>query len=193
MREALTGYARSKNTIMNNPVEILQEEHRQLLYAVKVARQIQKVDDDEIYRELVRDMIIFLRNYTEAYHHPKEEYFLYPLLQNRASSMSAEFVHEVCDNHQEFKALMASIENHYVMYDYRQLRKTMSDYLEVLSEHIRRENKVVLTVAGNLLTADELKKMSAEFEALDRKDGGKNSLVKGLDKLCKRIPVNLQL
>ena len=187
----MTGYARSKNAIMNNPVEILQEEHRQLLYAVHVARQIQKVDDEETYRELVRDMIIFLRNYTEAYHHPKEEYYLYPLLQNRARSMSEEFVHEVCDNHQEFKALMAAIENHYVMYDYRLLRKTMNDYLDVLSEHIRRENKVVLGVADKLLTAQETRKMAADFAVLDKQDGGKNSLEKNLENLSKKIPVKL--
>lgn len=176
---------------MNNPVEILKDEHKLLLNAVKVAKRIQNLSDDETYYELIRDMILFLRNYTETYHHPKEEYYLYPLLQNRAKGMNSEFVHEICDNHQEFKALMAAIENHFVMYDYRLLRITMNEYLVTLEEHIKRENRLILSIAENLLTREELNKVYKDFVVLDKKDGGKDQFRKSFVKLSKRMPMKL--
>ena len=61
-------------------VNILLEEHRLLMQAVKTAREIQKIHDDDLYYRQLHGIILFLRNFTEIYHHPKEEQPLNPLL-----------------------------------------------------------------------------------------------------------------
>jgi hemerythrin-like domain-containing protein len=168
---------------MNDPVEILQQEHQLLLQAARVTKEIQKTEDDLSYRELIRDMILFLRNFTESYHHPKEEYHLYPLLQNRSAGMSREFIHEVCDNHEDFKALMAEIENNYVLCNYSLLRQSMDKYVDLLTEHIKREDRLILSVAGSLLSKSELEGVYREFMELDEKQGEKKELVNSFYRL----------
>lgn len=172
---------------MKNPIRILQEEHHLLLQAIETGSDIQKVNDNIVFYNLMRDFIIFIRNYTEIYHHPKEETILYPLLQNRSENMSEEFIHEICDNHEDFKSLIAEIENHYVMYDFKQLRKAMITYLELLKEHIKRENKIILSVADKFLTETEKENIYNLFEKIDKSNGEKEELKKALYKINMQI------
>ncbi len=172
---------------MTNPINKLQEEHKLLLQAVKTASQIQKIQDDKIYYSIMHDVILFFRNFSEIYHHPKEENILYPLLQNKSSKMSEEFLHELCDNHADFKSLIGDIENYYVLYDYRQLRQAFSSYLELLSNHIKRENKIILSIAGDLLTNEEKEIISEKFDELDERHGDKKQLIKDFYKLSLQV------
>ncbi len=172
---------------MKNPIKILQEEHKLLLQAVETGKEIQKISDNIVYRDLMHDFIIFIRNYTEIYHHPKEENVLYPLLQNRSKAMSSEFIHEICDNHEDFKSLIAEIENHYVMFDYKQLRKSIAAYFDLLSEHIKRENKIILSAASEILTINEKENIYNQFETIDKKNGEKEELTKDLYKMSLKM------
>lgn len=101
--------------------------------------------------------------------------------------MSEEFIHEICDNHEDFKSLIAEIENHYVMYDCTQLRNAMSSYFELLSEHIIRENKIILSVAAEFLTPLEKENIYKLFEKMDKLNGEKEELKKILYKINMQI------
>ncbi|HEX7413934.1 MAG TPA: hypothetical protein VF411_12650, partial [Bacteroidia bacterium] len=90
---------------MKNPIELLQKEHEIMLQAVATGKEIQKVTEEKLYFSLVHDYIIFIRNFTEIYHYPKEENVLFPMLRNRSEKMNAEFIYEICDNHEDFKSL----------------------------------------------------------------------------------------
>jgi hemerythrin-like domain-containing protein len=172
---------------MKDPVKVLRDEHALLLQSIHVVRQIQAVRDNDIYRGLVRDAILFLRNFTELYHHPKEEDVFYPMLKNRAQNMSPDFIHEICDRHEDFKALMGEIENHYAMYDYPALRKKFGDYLRMLATHIETENRLVLSVAGSLLNAGERAKIIRAFEEIDNREGEKEYLKRQFRKLSTQL------
>lgn len=168
---------------MKDPIRILQDEHTFLLEAIDTGRALQKTIDNKVYYNLMHDFIIFIRNFTEIYHYPKEENILYPLLQNRSAAMTEEFIHEISDNHEDFKSMIADIENHYMMHDYIQLRKTMNNYFEVLVEHIKRENKIILSVADKILSITEKKNIYNQFEKTDKKNGEKEELKKELYKI----------
>lgn len=165
---------------MINPIQILRNEHEFLLKAVTTAREVQKISDDKQYRWLIHDLILFFRNYTEVYHHPKEEHILYPMIKNRAEKMNDRFLYELCDNHDDFKAMMADIENYFVSRDYQSLRKTIDTYLLELSEHIEKEEREILHISAHLLTKEEVEKANEDFKTLDDKLGEneKNKLEK---------------
>ncbi len=165
----------------------MQEEHNLLLHAVETAKHVNDLKDNEYYYELMHDLIIFFRNYTEIYHHPKEENILYPVLRSRSENMSATFIHEICDNHEDFKALVAEIENHYVLRNYAFLRITMKKYLDELTEHIHTENQVILSVAKQLLSKEESAMIYDEFMKVDEKFGEKQALRKGYFKLLNQL------
>ncbi|CAG0962168.1 MAG: hypothetical protein HND27_03600 [Bacteroidetes bacterium] len=168
---------------MNNPIHILLDEHAVLLKAVESSHMLQKVTDDTSYRNLLHDVILFFRNFTETYHHPKEEDFLYPLLRNRSENMNEKFIKEICDNHEDFKSLMADTENFYVSYNFKMLRSTFGAYLKLMKDHILRENTIVLSVAEQMLTQDELKSIAQHFKNLDEKNGEKEELIKNFKKI----------
>ena len=153
---------------MKNPITTLLEEHATLSKAISIARKVQKVNDEITYRELMHNLIIFFRNFTEFHHHPKEEDILYPLLRNRTENMTEEFVHEICDNHEDFKVAIAEMETHYVNYNTVMLRKIMDNYLDCYEKHILEENKVVLEVASGLISDDEKTMINNEFLMLEK-------------------------
>lgn len=161
---------------MNDPVKILLEEHKLLLQAIDISKQLQKTEEDATYHHLMHDVILFLRNFSEIYHHPKEENIFYPLLKNRSANMSNEFLHEICDNHEDFKSLVAQIEGAYGDHDYKWLRMLMSKYIVLFEDHIKRENKVILSVANQLLSAKEQEEAAKAFNQLDEKYGDKPEL-----------------
>ena len=168
---------------MKDPIRILQDEHTVLLEAIITGRALQKTIDNTVYYKLMHDFIIFIRNFTEIYHYPKEENILFPLLQNRSAAMTKEFIHEISDNHEDFKSMIAEIENHYMIQDSIQLRKTMNNYFEVLAEHIKRENKIILSAADKILSITEKKNIYDQFEKTDKKNGEKEELKKELYKI----------
>ncbi len=170
---------------MNNPIHILHKEHMFLLEAVATTKEVQKIQDNKQYRWLIHDLILFFRNFTELYHHPKEERVLYPILKNRAEKMNDRFIYELCDNHDDFKALIADIENYFESRDYRMLRKTMDTYLMELAEHIEKEEREILHISANLLLKVEIEKINEEFNALDEKLG--NDEKNKLEKIIKNI------
>ena len=158
-------------------INILLEEHNLLLQAVETARRIQKISDNDTYYTQIRGIILFFRNFTEIYHHPKEDNILYPMLRKHKLNKSEEFIYEVGDNHDEFKRMIADIENTYLFYNCEQLRKTTAIYIQALADHVRKENQIVLSVAESLLDLEELEKASKQFELLDEKIGYKEDLI----------------
>lgn len=164
-------------------IHILLDEHKLLMKAIETTRQIQKVEDNKFYHKSMNDMILFFRNFSETYHHPKEENILYPALQSRSANLSPEFIHEICDNHEDFKWLMAAIENAFVIHDYKLLRDLASQYIAYMEEHIKKENKIILSVAKELLDEKEMESISKAFVSHDEKSGDKEELIKNFYKM----------
>ena len=153
------------------------------MQAVKTAREIQKIHDDDLYYRQLHGIILFLRNFTEIYHHPKEENLFYPLLRDRSAGMSTEFIRETCDYHEDFKPMIFDIESSYLDYDYPRLRIATENYIQALEEHIQRENDIILAVANNLLDEHELDGISKAFQKHDDDHGYKEELIKELNKI----------
>ncbi len=162
---------------MNNAISILLDEHSLLLKAIKTAEKIQKIEDNKFYLEVMQGVISCFKTFSEIYHYPKEEKILYPLLVKRSHYMSVEFIHEICDHHEDFKSLMKEIEVAHNTSDLRTLRKVTDEYLTLLEEHIRKENSIILSVAGVLLTEEEAEFILEEFNALDKQHGEKEKLL----------------
>ena len=163
---------------MNNPISVLKDEHELLLSAISTAKQIQEIRNNEQYHTKVHDMILFFRNFTEQYHHPKEDQILYPIIKGRNKHVSAELIHELCNNHEDLEQLLADAIDAHVAYEYGHLREYMDKYLKELSSQIEREDQTILNIADGLLSTEESGNLYEEFLALDKKDGTKDTLHK---------------
>ncbi len=153
------------------------EEHNLLKKAIETTKQIQKIEDNETYHKALNDIILFFRNFSETYHHPKEENILFPLLMKHSKDVNAEFIHEITDNHEDFKCLMAEIENAFVIYDYKLLRALVNQYITYMDEHIKMENRMIMNLVPKILDEKELETAFTEFVKLDNKFGDKARLI----------------
>lgn len=162
---------------MMDPIKILQEEHKLLMKAVETASRIQKIEVDETYYRLLKDIIIFFKVFSEIFHYPKEENILYPVLLKYAKKMDSTFLNEISDNHDDLNSLMAEIETHYLHYDIKELRKTMNKHLVDLTKHVKRENKIILKTVNTLITDSEKQAIYDKFIELD-KNNNKEEYVK---------------
>lgn len=161
---------------MKNVSGLLLEEHKLLYNAIEVARRIQKIEDQDRYHKLMHDIILFFRNYTEIYHHPKEQYILYPALLKHPAKIDNKLLHEISDNHEDFKMLIAEIENCYELHQYDQLKLIFSKYLDEMFEHISREDNIVLKKLNEILSEEELTTINTEFLKHDEHFGEKEEL-----------------
>lgn len=156
---------------MNNPVQILQEEHKLLLSAIDTARHIQEIDDNELYHKLVHDVILFFRNFTEICHFPKESQVLYPILRDKLDDDGARRLDSIQNEHEDMELLIAEIIDAFVSYDNRTVRVALQHYTDELSRIIAKEEQWVLPLAEQTLTAAESAAIFEEFTRLDKKDG----------------------
>jgi hemerythrin-like domain-containing protein len=156
---------------MNNPVNILQEEHQLLCNAIDTARQIQGIKDNDLYHTLMHDVILFFRNFNEMCHHPKEDKVLFHLLENRTEKLTTSFIDDMCNNHEDLEQFISEIVDAHVLHDYRTIRLAMDKYLDELSLQIENEEREILTIADALLNTKETEQVNSEFEKLDARHG----------------------
>jgi hemerythrin-like domain-containing protein len=156
---------------MKNPVYILQEEHQLLTGAIEKARQIQNIQDNDLYHTLMHDVILFFRNFNEICHFPKEDKILFPLLQGRTQKITPVFVDEMCNNHEDLEQFISEIVDAHVLYDYRTVRLAMHKYLQELEEQIETEERELLSIADALLSIEESETAYYEFEKHDARHG----------------------
>ena len=159
-----------------NAINLIFDEHKLLMKAIETTKYFQTIEDNEQYHKSMNDIILFFRNFSESYHHPKEENILYPMLLKHASNIDPVFIHEICDNHEDFKSLMAQIENAFIIYDYSLMRRLIGEYIIYLEEHIKKENKMILKLVPEILSKEELETVGNEFEKLDNLLGEKARL-----------------
>ncbi len=168
---------------LENPVDYLQSEHHLLRDAVDITNKLLANKDDVFFHKQMHDLIIFFRNYGEIYHFPKEEYILYPILRGRSNLLPPNYVHDILDNHDDFKALIADMEHCYELNDCELLRRVTKDYLNELVHHLSEEEARIFKEALKLLSDVEQKRIVSEFIALDEKHGDKIQLIESLYKI----------
>jgi hemerythrin-like domain-containing protein len=156
---------------MNNPVSILREEHELLFNAIDKARQVQNIQDNDVYHTMIHDIILFFRNFNEICHHAKEDKILFARLEGRTQKITAAFVNEMCNNHEDLEQFISEIVDAHVLYDYRTVRLAMDKYISELSEQLEIEEREILTIADALLSNEESEDIMAEFARHDARHG----------------------
>lgn len=156
---------------MNNPVNILREEHELLMDAIKKARQVQTIHDNDLYHTLMHDIILFFRNFNEICHFPKEDRILYPLLQGRTEKINGTFVDDLCNRHEDLEQFISEIVDAHVLYDHRTVRLAMDKYLDEQAELIEAEERDILSIADALLSVPESNEVYHAFVQNDARHG----------------------
>lgn len=178
-----------------NAIQIMMDEHVYIKKALQIIRALclkilyeGKVDTESFYQ-----VIDFIRNYADKYHHGKEEDFLFKMMSEELgeviqkgpiAGMLAE--HDLGRLYvSNLKAALEQYENHHNDAKIDIIGNAIA-YEELLQRHITKEDTAIYTFAEKKLsssTLDQLNQFVDDFESSEEKTAIRNQYLAILQEL----------
>jgi hemerythrin-like domain-containing protein len=162
-----------------NAIEILVEEHKLILRGLDLLTTAAEkiVRNQNPPKEFFEKAVSFTLNFTNKFHHYKEEIVMFGLLaQKHQGEIDAEIT-RLRDQHATLRDCMSEISRSLGAYsknagsEVRRLHRNLSDYIETLRRHIHAEDKIFYPLVERTLTKDEMLVLTEEFDKYAAKTG----------------------
>jgi len=153
-------------------IEILVKEHDLILRGLDLLTTAAEkiVRNQNPPKEFFEKAGSFTLNFTNKYHHYKEEIVMFGLLaQKHEGEIDAE-IERLRDQHAVLHGYMTEITQSLDAYsentesEVRRLHRNLSEYIETLRRHVHAENKIFYPLVAKTLTSDEMAGLMEEFE-----------------------------
>ncbi len=157
----------------HNPIDILTNEHEVISSAEDIINNMESLwpSDDVRYRDKVRKLLEFFREYSDKFHHHKEEEVLFPEMAAHPEFMLQEILTELEEHHDIFRESVAKIEKANNEGQWEIVQSLLEQYVKDLLDHIAVENDEVFAMAETLFTEEELERMYFRFMDIDAELG----------------------
>lgn len=147
------------------PIKGLVDEHgyiKKLLKMMpKVVEQLDISSDAD--KTLVKQIVNFIRQYADKYHHAKEEDILFEYFDKDLDILQVMYAdHDTARGH--VKAVLAGLRTG----DEQAVKTRLLAYMELLKEHIKKEDEVLYPWLDKNLSESQLKELAARFKQVDR-------------------------
>jgi hemerythrin-like domain-containing protein len=177
-------------------IRVIQEDHDRLSAVIHgmqyLAREIAKGGkgpDPKVFRA----MLLYISDYPEKVHHPKEDLFLFARLRARTGDVDAA-IGELEAQHGEGEALVHGLEHALTRYEF-DAKGAAGPFLDLVEryakfyfDHMRLEEEVILPAANKYLTPEDWAVLDHEFSLnKDPLAGGEYKEKEGFDKLFSLI------
>lgn len=171
-----------------HPTDMLSADHRvieQVLDCIECLARAARVDGSI---DLVRSgaALEFLGAFVERLHHGKEERHLFPALHARGMSENVGPIPVMLNEHDIGRSESARMRIALDHSDGPEFATSALEYVELLREHIAKEDGVLFPMGEERLTDADRRDLLAAFERADREcgPGGREYLVKSADELA---------
>ena len=158
---------------MNLALNIIRNEHRTLaavlhamLYLTQRVREGQPPPNFEVFRA----MLYYLDAFSERLHHPKEDEFLFQPLRARTGEADA-LIDDLGHEHAYGAIAIRSLEQALLRYEAGGEREfvafatAVEGYCDFYTEHMRKEESLVLPLAEKLFNNEDWQRIDAAFTA----------------------------
>lgn len=179
---------------MSKAIEALRHEHRVIERSLRtldgICEKLQR--GIEIPAETLVQFVDFLRTYADGLHHRKEEAQLFPALLRSGASHNEGVIAIMLEEHEAGRAFIRELDEAtqaYKVGDPRTVRRFVLGawrYMDLLTEHIHKEENVLFVLADEALDDDSLASLAEAFEIEDEKFGA------GLPEKYERIAAQLE-
>lgn len=150
--------------------KLLMADHDIILKALNILEEIdaeldheKRVDDADI-----RSLLAFLRDFADGSHHVKEEAILFPALMQAGMAMQDGPLQVMAYEHERGRALISAMDDALNRNDKHDFVMYARRYIQLLTEHIEKENYVLFDMADQKLTDDEDAKIVEGFEHFEQ-------------------------
>lgn len=142
--------------------------------------------DAEAYSTKVRTLLDFFRDYSDRFHHHKEEAVLFKSISENPQFMLHDLIAELEDHHENFRDALREVEGTMEKQDWVGTQKLLERYMNDLLDHIAVENDEFFVMAESISSESELEKMYFLFEDIDLELGKerKRVLADSLKSIC---------
>lgn len=153
----------------HNPIQVMLDEHEIISKAEEL---IQKLDhywerSEGGFVHYVYSLLTFFREFSDKYHHYKEEQVLFPKMADHIDFQMHSMLAELADHHEMFREYTSSIE-HYLNNNQCSIAySVLSKYMDELLDHIAAENDELFVMAEVLFSTDDLENMFYSFKDID--------------------------
>lgn len=152
-------------------IDILVKEHDSILKVIEITQTILNTNDKSTVKlDHVEQIIDFIKNFADKYHHLKEEDVLFMVMEKhgmpREGGPIAVMLHEHDEGRNYIKHAVEAIGKLKLGDDsaFEQLSKNLLNYCTLLTNHIGKENNILYPMADRLLPADVKSAMTDNFE-----------------------------
>lgn len=162
------------------PTEELVHEHQVILHVLKRSTaEAQGIRDGAAIRtDLIEMMLDFFRNFTDKCHHAKEEKHLFPMLETKGMSHDSGPIAVMLAEHAEGRRLLSQIDG--LLPVAKQggqgaiaaIGETLSGYVNLLENHITKENNVLFPLAERVLSEADRAALEKAFALVEEIETG---------------------
>lgn len=175
-------------------IRVIQEEHDRLSavihgmqYFVRAIDKGGKAPDPKVFRA----MLLYISEYPEKVHHPKEDHFLFARLRERTREVEP-MIAELEAQHTQGEALVRGLEHALTRYEFegdttfRPFLDMVEHYAQFYFNHMQMEEEVILPAANKYLTPEDWASIDHEF-SLNTDPLSAGEYKEGFDKLFSLI------
>lgn len=152
-----------------NPTGLLMDEHDIIMQANEAINLLDNlwVTDPENYKKNAELLLRFFGEYSDKFHHQKEEMVLFDEMNNHPEFILQEIIGELEEHHEMFREYAREIKEALEADDYPETHKVFKKYINELQDHIAVENDELFSMADSLFSEDELDKIYFRFKDID--------------------------
>lgn len=132
--------------------------------------------DSEKYKTIVLRLVYFFKEYSDKYHHYKEEEILFPEMINHSDFKLVEIIEELEDHHVIFREYTQQITLFVQQNRFEEAQKILEKYVDNLLDHIAIEDNELFGMAEALFSPDEYEKIYLRYKDIDAALGDNKKL-----------------
>jgi len=160
--------------------DVLKNEHRaieEMLDVLEAATRRLEAGE-EVPRDLFSQVTDFFRNFADRCHHAKEEDWLFPRLEDRGMPREGGPIAVMLSEHEEGRAYVRALTEagaRFAAGDVSAARTLIANargYVELLRQHILKEDSILFNMANNLLSQADQDELVEGFERLEEERMG---------------------
>lgn len=155
------------------------EEHELILQALDaLERKLRTIEEPtEADQRYVEKAVEFLRGFADQCHHGKEEHLIFTRMGERGVPTQGGPIAVMLAEHQTGRALIRGIADGAARIGTDPkagdtIRSNGYGYIELLRNHVAKENQVLFPMADRVLGLDDQHELQAAFERFEREETG---------------------
>ncbi|MCP3939542.1 MAG: hemerythrin [Actinomycetia bacterium] len=161
---------------LSSPTALLRREHELILkVSDALAAMARRSDEQALDWEMVSDCITFLRLYVDAFHHSKEEDFLFPSLVAHGLPGEAGPVAVMLFEHDQGREMVsemvkaagdASADDPQAA---GRLRDAALGFQDLITAHIGKENGILFGIADQIIEDEARRELGSAYESVSER------------------------